>query len=177
MARGTFSESVWPITKHRISGNWLKGEQCKTGRRILTIYTSYDVLLHKKVPFWGSHCNCSTFWTWSPPKISNWGVIGHFLAKLVKYQHLHTIETNTSIPTTFCPVTKPPNVCRWWSKHAQNKFKMADGRKTIRTRTQQLLSQKSKGHRANFWNCGKFMKFGGFPPPQKKKMPERNTVR
>jgi len=53
----------------------------------------------------------------------------HFQAKVVKYQHLHIIETTVSIESEFCTVKNtPPNTHRVWSKHSHNKWKIADDR-------------------------------------------------
>jgi len=67
---GTFRGSVWPIAKHRISGIGQKGKLCKMVRPILTTYTSYDVLLHKEVPFGGRDVTAPNLWgkvTHKPP--------------------------------------------------------------------------------------------------------------
>jgi len=69
-----------------------------------------------------------------------WGGM-HFQAKLVKNQHLHIIETTTSLPTNFFTVIKTTEYSSWLSKHAHNKFKMADGRKIAIILSQELFDR------------------------------------
>jgi len=75
----------------------------KTDGPILTIYTSYDVLLQRKcllgVAMW-----LLPIQEVKSPKTSLWGVNKHFQAKHVNYQHLHIIENTASIPNKFCTV-------------------------------------------------------------------------
>ena len=73
----------------------------ETGESILTIYMSYDVFMHKKVPFLDRDVTAQHFWVKSPYN-SIWGVNRQFQAKHVKYQPWHIIETTASIPTKFC---------------------------------------------------------------------------
>jgi len=40
---------------------------------------------------------------------------------------LRFIETNALIPTKFCTAITTTNVLRGWSKHAHNRFKIANG--------------------------------------------------
>jgi len=64
----------------------------------------YNVLLHKDMPFGGHDVAAPHLVGNLPPpqkKSSIRAMNRHFLAKLVKYQHLHIIETTASILTTF----------------------------------------------------------------------------
>jgi len=53
---------VWPTGKHRILGLGKRVSCAKTDGPILTIYTSYNVFLLKKLPFGGrDNCTCIKF--------------------------------------------------------------------------------------------------------------------
>jgi len=69
----------------------------KTGGPILTMYTSYDAVLHKKVPFEEPRCDlrCKI----PPKKAFLWGVNRHFQAEHAMYRQLHIVKTTASIPT------------------------------------------------------------------------------
>jgi len=80
------------------------------------IYTSYDVLLHKEVPFRGCDVTAAHLEGKITKKIFIWGMKRHFEVRLVKYQHLCIIKTTASFPTvisdmsswdSFTPKTHP----------------------------------------------------------------------
>jgi len=63
-------------------------------------------------------------WGTIPQKIVFGDVNRHFQAKVVKYQHLHIMETAASIPTKFGTVI---NITKSWVvEHAHNNSKTAD---------------------------------------------------
>ena len=72
--------------------------RAKTSGPILTICTSYDVPLHKEVPFGGRDVSAPHLGGKIPKKNLHFWVNRHFQVKLVN-QHLHIIETTTPIPT------------------------------------------------------------------------------
>jgi len=46
-------------------------------------------------------------------KTSMWDASRHVEAKLIKYQHLHIIETTVSIPTKFCTLINTAKYSSW----------------------------------------------------------------
>ena len=93
---------------------------------IFTIHMSYDVFLCKEVPFGDWDKAAPHLRGVIPKTFVFWCVNRCFQAKLVKYQHFHTIETAASIPTKFCTVIKTTKYSLWVSKHANNKSKMVE---------------------------------------------------
>jgi len=78
---------------------------------MLTIYTSYDELL--RAPFGGRGVTMPHLGRKIPPKSYIWGVNRHFQAKLVKYHHLHVIETTASVRAKFCISDKHQKYFSW----------------------------------------------------------------
>ena len=85
----------------------------RTGRPILTIYTSYDVFLPKDVPF-GGFVDMPPYLGVISPENSNFGGVNRRSpAKLVKSKNMHIIKTTASIPTKFCTVIKTTKCPSW----------------------------------------------------------------
>ena len=77
------------------------------------IYASCDMFLVKKVLVEDRDKAASHLGSMIPQNLLFGGVNRHFQAILVKYQHLHIIESAESITTKFCTVTDATKYSSW----------------------------------------------------------------